>query len=174
MYVRSTGFWSGNTSWRPFMILPPRASSTVVRITGTLKALANLASPITLLTIIVGSWLWRFANWNGWWSIRTTTHSSGVSKAESPVNSDFADRLSGTLVCAGIGASLPREGLPCATTRLEVAGTAIAPAANPRNWRRWFDIAAFLHEWRRLADTIPVQWSPGQIEKWNAYLSWIE
>ncbi len=36
-------------------------------------------------------------------------HSSGVSKAESPVNSDFADRLSGTLVCAGIGASLPRE-----------------------------------------------------------------
>src|SRR2546422_11562400 len=27
--------------------------------------------------------------------------------------------------------SLPREGLPCATTRLEVAGTAIAPAANP-------------------------------------------
>jgi hypothetical protein len=45
----------------------------------------------------------------------------------------FADRRSGTLVCAGIGASLPRKESPWAAAKREVAGTAIAPAASPRN-----------------------------------------
>lgn len=84
MKVRSIGFCSGNTSWMPWMSRPPRSSRTVVRMVGTPKALAALASPTTLLTTIVGSWLFRLANWNGWWSISTRTLSSGVSSASSP------------------------------------------------------------------------------------------
>jgi hypothetical protein len=33
---------------------------------GTSKIFAALASPTTLFTIIVGSWLCRLANWKGW------------------------------------------------------------------------------------------------------------
>ena len=57
---------------------------------GTPNPLAALARPTALFTIIVGSWLFRLANWNGWWSIRTTTLSSGVSSACSP---DFVPLL---------------------------------------------------------------------------------
>src|SRR5437667_2504057 len=64
--VRSIGFWSGNTACNPLMSLPPRSSTTVVRMVGTLKIFAALASPMTLFTIIIGSWLCRFANWKGW------------------------------------------------------------------------------------------------------------
>ena len=39
---------------------------------------------MTLFTIIVGSWLCRLANWKGWWSIRTSTDSSGVRRALRP------------------------------------------------------------------------------------------
>src|SRR6267378_5585940 len=66
------------------MSLPPRSSNTVVRMVGTLKILAVLASATTLFTIIVGSWLCRLANWKGWWSIRTSTDSSGVRRAFRP------------------------------------------------------------------------------------------
>ena len=66
------------------MSLPPRSSSTVVRIVGTLKTFAVFASAMTLFTIIVGSWLCRLANWKGWWSIRTSTDSSGVRRAFRP------------------------------------------------------------------------------------------
>src|ERR1700757_2434089 len=66
------------------MSLPPRSCTTVVRIVGTLKALAAFARPMTLFTIIMGSWLCRLANWKGWWSIRTSTDSSGVSRALRP------------------------------------------------------------------------------------------
>jgi hypothetical protein len=44
---------------------------------------AALASPTTLFTIIVGSWLCRLANWKGW--IRVRTDSSGVRRAFRPV-----------------------------------------------------------------------------------------
>ena len=84
MKVRSIGFWSGKTSCRPLMSLPPRSSRTVVRMVGTPKILAVLASAMTLFTIIVGSWLCRLANWNGWWSISTSTDSPGVSRALRP------------------------------------------------------------------------------------------
>src|ERR1700741_275187 len=67
------------------MSLPPRSSTTVVRIVGTLKALAAFARPMTLFTIIIGSWLCRLANWKGWWSIKTSTDSSGVRRASRPV-----------------------------------------------------------------------------------------
>src|SRR6476660_2048618 len=66
------------------MSLPPRSSRTVVRMVGTPKILAVFASAMTLFTIIVGSWLCRLANWNGWWSISTSTDSSGVSRALRP------------------------------------------------------------------------------------------
>src|SRR3954454_10175132 len=66
------------------MSLPPRSARTVVRMVGTPKILAVLASAMTLLTIIVGSWLCRLANWKGWWSIRTSTDSSGVRRALRP------------------------------------------------------------------------------------------
>ncbi len=63
MKVRSIGFCSGNTSCKPLMIRPPRCSITVVRMVGTPNTFAILARPTTLFTIIVGSWLCRFANW---------------------------------------------------------------------------------------------------------------
>src|SRR5215213_6882750 len=44
MKVRSIGFCSGNTSCSGLMSLPPRSSRTVVRMVGTLKTLAVLAS----------------------------------------------------------------------------------------------------------------------------------
>src|ERR1700757_1936822 len=66
------------------MSLPPRSCTTVVRIVGTLKALAAFARPMTLFTIIIGSWLCRLANWKGWWSIRTSTDSSGGRRALRP------------------------------------------------------------------------------------------
>src|ERR1700741_649469 len=67
------------------MSLPPRSSSTVLRMVGTLKTFAVFASATTLFMIIVSSWLWRLANWKGWWSIRTSTDSSGVRRAFRPV-----------------------------------------------------------------------------------------
>src|SRR5215471_12328389 len=58
---------------------------TVVRIVGTLKPFAAFAKPITLFRIMDGSWLWRFANWKGWWSINTTTLFCGVRRASRPI-----------------------------------------------------------------------------------------
>src|SRR5436190_16321788 len=66
------------------MSLPPRSSTTVLRMVGTLKTFAAFARPMTLFTIIIGSWLCRLANWKGWWSIRIRTDSAGVRRALRP------------------------------------------------------------------------------------------
>jgi hypothetical protein len=57
----------------------------VVNSVGTLKAFAAFARPTTLLTTVWLSWLRSPANWNGWWSIRSSTQFSGVNSAFRPV-----------------------------------------------------------------------------------------
>src|SRR5258706_14655570 len=59
--------------------------------------------------------------------MRTTTHSSGVINADSPVKSDFPGCRSG------------------AASAEDVAGTATAPAASAMNSRRRFDMVGLLH-----------------------------
>src|SRR5207237_1353255 len=73
------------TSCSGLMSLPPRSSTTVVRMVGTPKILAVFASATTLFTIIVGSWLCRLTNSKCCWSISTSTDSCGVSRAIRPV-----------------------------------------------------------------------------------------
>ncbi|MCY1384292.1 hypothetical protein D9M69_725300 [compost metagenome] len=60
--VRSMTSWFGNTLVICLKRSPPRAAITLVRMVGTLKALASFASAVVLLTTICGSWLFRFAS----------------------------------------------------------------------------------------------------------------
>src|SRR5579862_3214743 len=45
---------------------------------------AVLARAVTLLITSVGSWLFTFANWKGWWSMSSNTQFSGVRRASKP------------------------------------------------------------------------------------------
>jgi hypothetical protein len=61
--VRSITSWPGKTSVTCGKMVPPRSATTVVRMVGTPKALALLASAVVLLTTICGSWLFRLVSW---------------------------------------------------------------------------------------------------------------
>src|SRR3981081_4847199 len=64
--VRSLGFCFGKSSCNPLISLPPRSSTTVVRIVGTSNIFAAFARPTTLFTIIIGSWVGGVGDGEGW------------------------------------------------------------------------------------------------------------